>query len=100
MATATQKFGCPECGKWHDGEYAAMDCCDIQVTIGWECDHCEAVHKKQEEAEKCCADKFICRTCDLAWESPEEASNCCGIPSGWPTPAELEKAGQQRIEGL
>lgn len=73
------QYKCSQCGDLHDDENDALECCPKDI---W------AV--------------YVCPRCDKEHHDEEAAIDCCGFdPDGPPPPsaAELEAAGQIRLEG-
>lgn len=80
-AAQTTRYQCPVCYELHEKQWDAEECCTpepYEVTV-WECGNCGTTYDDQDHARKCC------------WDGETD------LEPYVPTPAELERFGQQRL---
>lgn len=76
----------------------------MSLSVWYRCNECLELHDDEEDALDCCRptvdEVFICPICSSEFLSESDAIDCHEVPDDYepgPTPAQLEKHGQQRL---
>lgn len=57
MSDYDEAWRCGGCGKWHDDDLDARDCCRPTITEGWKCRQCGAYFSEDGEPCRCGEDE-------------------------------------------